>query len=199
MLGVISGKISAGFARKGIIAEKDIEAYSYGFEILISEIIGWSIIAILMIILHKYYETLIFFGTYILIRIHAGGYHANSHLKCFLLFSISYVAIMLVGDIIPVDVHSICVIGIAIINAIIIYMLAPIEHKNNVHSAKVVERKRKYSVTYSSILSIASIIFVFMKLGNVGLYIALTLLFADISLLLAFLQKSNYIFSGRNE
>lgn len=199
MLGVISRKISACFARKGIISIKDIEVYSYGFEILISEIIGWSIIAILMIILHKYYETLVFFVTYTLIRIHAGGYHANSHLKCFILFSISYVTIMLVGELMPVDIHSMCVIGIAIINVIIIYMLAPIEHRNNVHSDKVVERKRKYSLIYAVVLSITSIILCMMKLLNVGLYIALTLLFADISLLLAFSQRSNYIFSGRYE
>lgn len=199
MLRVISKKISACFAHKGIIDENDIEVYSYGFEILISELIGWSIIAILMMILKKYYETLIFFVTYILIRIHAGGYHANSHLKCFLFFSISYVIIMFVGELIPVNIHSICSICIAIINVIIIYMFAPIEHKNNLHSAKVVERKRKYSLIYGAIFSTLSMALSFVKFRNVGLYMALTLLFADISLLLAFFQKSNYIFSGRYE
>lgn len=81
-------KLMANFLCKNeIIKAKDKEVYSYGFELIISSVIGFLIIILLGIVFNKLQITLSFFFVFITTRTYTGGYHADSYLKCNLIFS----------------------------------------------------------------------------------------------------------------
>ncbi|HBF4548203.1 TPA: accessory gene regulator B family protein, partial [Clostridioides difficile] len=62
------------------------ELYLYGFETLIALIINILVILLVSIILSKFIETVLFLLVYCTIRQFTGGYHAENHFKCLLVF-----------------------------------------------------------------------------------------------------------------
>ena len=59
-----------------------IEVYTYGIEIILSSLLGCSSVIIISILFGNIFEGIIYITVLSLIRIFAGGYHADTYLKC---------------------------------------------------------------------------------------------------------------------
>ena len=81
----LSKKCAEILVRHGKISDTQINLYKYGFELLFSTVSTLSFI-LLMSVLGGYVSQIIIFLLYFIpIRIAAGGYHAKSYGRCFVL------------------------------------------------------------------------------------------------------------------
>ncbi len=181
----ISHNIAEYFVKRDIIEKDDIDSYAFGFEIIISEIIGWGLIAIIMCLTSSYIQTIVFCSTFVLLRIHAGGYHTNSHLSCNLLFCLVYTVFLIVCKHMPINIVPLFVIIICIINIIIICRFSPIQHDNNRHSSKRLAFHRQHSIINSIVFFVLAIILLGTPCILISLYMAFGMLCVDCSMLFA--------------
>lgn len=88
MIDKLSNLISSEFVKHNIISEDAKDVYKYGVEISISSLIGFVITLIIGLIFNVLIQTVIFYVVFISLRSMTGGYHAETYLKCNLVFSL---------------------------------------------------------------------------------------------------------------
>lgn len=112
----------------GIIREEDRELYIYGLQQ--GFIIIWNILTTVTIgiILGQVWESILFMFAYFPLRSCAGGYHAKTPLRCYLLSIIMAIA-ALISMRLPIwnsVIGLVSVIG----SSVVILLLAPVEDSN---------------------------------------------------------------------
>lgn len=70
------------------IEEKHKDVYIYGFEVFISNVINFCIVMGLGLIFNEVLHAILFYVVFVVTRSYSGGYHANSYLKCNVLFGL---------------------------------------------------------------------------------------------------------------
>ena len=86
MVNKLSKNVAVFFMENDLIQKDEIDIYIYGLQLIISSIIGISIILVAGIIFERFKDSLIFLFIFIIMRQYSGGYHADSYLKCNLFF-----------------------------------------------------------------------------------------------------------------
>lgn len=82
MISNIASKVTKKLIDKSVIADTEQELYVYGFFILISQILYFTLTMIFGVLLDIVLESIIFYIAFQFIRRYAGGIHASSELKC---------------------------------------------------------------------------------------------------------------------
>jgi accessory gene regulator B len=117
--------------RDKIIDIKKRNIYIYGLEVLLLNaglLVAFLIISILT---GAYIHYLTFLAFFIPLRIFAGGYHAKTSEKCFVLSVIMYVISLITVQIQPLLCKSIYAMATGAIFMIIILIFAPLVNKHN--------------------------------------------------------------------
>lgn len=83
MITLMSKRLSSFFATNSIIKQEDAEVYEYSLEILFSTILNFVAVIIIAILTRKSLLTLLYLLGFIPLRLIAGGYHADTHFRCF--------------------------------------------------------------------------------------------------------------------
>ena len=83
--------------KNGLIEQDKMAIYKYGYEILISNIINISVALIVGAIFSEFIESIIFLMVFAIMRKYCGGYHANTYLKCEIIFFLNTVCIMILA------------------------------------------------------------------------------------------------------
>lgn len=143
--------------RREVIDEADRDVYEYGFHALYNNIIDITSIALISVWLNQVPQTVLYHVTFIVMRNTAGGFHAKTHLRCFILSTMVWLFSLwgISGTISPV----ICLVSAGL--AVALYWAkAPLEHINSPLSAEKRKRMRKLSrfyavVFFAAILAIA--------------------------------------------
>lgn len=151
IISFLSNKIVKQLYSKGIIQEDQKPIYVYGFEIVISGLIGLSLILIISLVTGCLAEGLIFYVIFILTRTYTGGYHANSYLKCNIVFSCVCSAVLFLSKLL-VPVYSIVIHGmILMIYLVAVLGLAPMENINKPMTNQEKSKNRKKCIILSII------------------------------------------------
>ena len=83
-------KAAAGYTgwlcANGIVAPEKNKIYAYGMELVLSGLVNVLSVLLISILLFHPVDGLLFLAAFIPLRTTAGGYHANSHLSCNLVF-----------------------------------------------------------------------------------------------------------------
>lgn len=188
MIDFLSIHITDFLCRKQLIKEEDKELYVYGYQLLISSLIGIITTITLGIVLKKSLLTMLYLVIFIITRQHCGGYHANHFSTCILSFLSTYlIVIMLESYLIGTDYSLYCIL-MEIIYFITVLRFAPIEHKNKPLSQKVRQVNRKKSIIYSVIWILISIP-AYILLPEMAIIISLTLVTIAIFMLLEIVQR----------
>ena len=89
---MLSRILTQNFVKRGMIAEEDREIYEYGFDITIYTI--WSTAALLLLglLLRQFIPAAILVIGFYTFQSSGGGYHAKTHLRCFLTMAIGLLA-----------------------------------------------------------------------------------------------------------
>lgn len=146
MLNRLTKYISRFFIDNGIIEAKDTEVYEYGLELLLSEVLETLAVLAVSFFLGKFFVTLLFLASFSVLRMYAGGYHASSHLKCFLTLLFVYsVFLLLIYLIDQFKVGCLTIIFTAVSEGLVI-LLAPVESEYKPLSAEEKQKYRKISI-----------------------------------------------------
>ena len=81
----LSKKCAEILVRHGKISDTQINLYKYGFELLFSTVSTLSFILLLSVLGGYVSQAIVFLLYFIPVRIAAGGYHAKSYGRCFML------------------------------------------------------------------------------------------------------------------
>ena len=161
MINKLSNKIAWFFFTNELIAEKeDIEVYAYGLEMLIPPIIEIGIVIAISLYIRQFLPTLAFLIAFIPIRTYAGGYHAKTHFRCFLVLLGVYCFVLAAVYMTPVWLLKWLMLFSIITSIATIYLLAPIENRNKPVSDELKKECRKNSlsiVIYQSVFIFALI------------------------------------------
>jgi len=110
--------------------EGDIEVYAYGFERLVSSSAQVLFFLVLGLIAGQFFTTIAFLTAYMPLRNSIGGFHAKTHLRCFLTFFIIYLAHLAIIFLVPIEMISILALSFAAVSALPIFLYAPLSDIN---------------------------------------------------------------------
>lgn len=173
MINHLSKSIALFFAKKNIISRDELDSYIYGFQIIFSTIFNYSVIVLIMIYTGKFIETVIYICSVFTLRHHTGGYHAKTPMRCCLLSAFVYILVLFALNLTTYTYGIVCAILLLIPSFICILKFAPIVHKNNPVSDKSLKYHKKYSVLFSVLIVLITIVFILIK--KYGLAMILTL------------------------
>ena len=90
----IGSKIIEFFASNDLIKNEDKEIYEYAANIILSSLIHIATVMILGLCFNLLIESLVFYFAYIVIRKFAGGYHAKTPTRCYIISIITIVLML---------------------------------------------------------------------------------------------------------
>lgn len=150
------------------------DVYWYGIELVVSSIINVLLIITIGLITGHFYESLIFLFCFILLRQFTGGYHANTYLKCNIVFALVFSLILGVNWLLSPGLTLLPAIIIVAINGFIIARFAPIPNPNKFVDPKRYPRLRQKSIAIWAVFSGTAIMLVAFN-WSYGTIILLTL------------------------
>lgn len=129
--------------------------YKYGIQLSLSTLASMCSITLLGILLGDVISSFLFLGVFFFLRLFAGGYHASTYARCFLLTNSIYLAVIGVshGLIYFHLYYLLPVITVASCGTVII--LAPIRNKNHPLSDMTYMKNRKISIIVSTLEGLA--------------------------------------------
>lgn len=98
MVAKLSEKITDFFIHKQILKLEEKEVYCYCFELLIASLINLLIALTIGFGTLHFIETIVFLFVFMVARTFAGGYHADTHLRCMLIFVTVFSSFLLIVD-----------------------------------------------------------------------------------------------------
>ncbi len=126
----LSNNIAVFLCRKKVIDLQDKPIYQYGCEIIVSTIVGFSLILVSGFILNELFMSIVFLLVFVSLRMFTGGYHANSYLKCNCVFECLFLITVFVSKIFISYFTFSVVVLFSAFSFITILCYAPIENKN---------------------------------------------------------------------
>ncbi len=149
----LSKMIADFLLHKNVIPETEIDIYIYGYETVILGIIDFFIVLAVGLIFNKLLTMLIFFAMFISVRLYTGGYHANTVLKCKVVFISICISLVFLSEFkFPYYLH----ILIMFLYLITSFFLAPIENYNKPLTNEEQTKYRRISIAMSLFWSIAA-------------------------------------------
>lgn len=158
----------------------------YGLEVFISTLIYNTVFLLCALITKTFIESLCYFVGFCMVRHFCGGFHANTYLKCHILFFLTHIAFIAIIKHIPESILLISQICILLFCVISIIIFAPVDHKNKEFTPGEYKHFRRFSVIYSLLLAcIGTSILFFTKLYTYSLSFFIGTFIAVISMLIA--------------
>lgn len=160
MLSAISKKLTSRFILKGDIIEEERETYDYCFEIFLSTLLNSFFLLITGLVSGQFIYTCLFMLSFILFRKVSGGFHAKSHIKCFLTLVLVYMIFLSFLFFATDETMLVCSIIFTLTGVVLIYYLSPVEHPNNPLDLELKEKLAKKAKWAAVIFSVIIILFI---------------------------------------
>lgn len=88
MITFLGKNISLFLCKKNIIPKEETDIYQYGFETILSTSLGLVITLAMGFVLKMVLLSVVYYVIFVTLRQLTGGYHADSYLKCNIVFSV---------------------------------------------------------------------------------------------------------------
>lgn len=106
-------------------------------------------------------ETVLFAVSFLPLRSSCGGYHAKTHLKCFITLAIVYVLFLILLALVTSPILALATIAMTMFALPILFFMSPVEHENN----PLEKEDRKKLTLKSQYISLAiSVLIIFLVL-----------------------------------
>lgn len=151
-------KITAFFIEQKIIVAKDREIYEYGLELLLADLLNFSIILLIGSAIHQLWSTVLYLLIFVGLRSVCGGYHAKTHLLCHTCTIGVYILFLLLLHIQILTNNKLILLLGDFIAAIPIILFAPIPHANKPLSETVRKRNRYRSIILYFFLLLSAVL-----------------------------------------
>ena len=136
------------------------DIYKYGFEMLISNLVYMVIFIIFCILTNSLWQSLCFWMGLFLVRKTAGGHHANSYLSCHFLFAANHLILIALIKLLSERLHYFIILFMLCLSATLVFLLAPVDHKNKPFIKTEYKRYKLFSRICSIVLGIIFLLFV---------------------------------------
>jgi accessory gene regulator B len=123
-----SNTITENLVKSGTITSADKEVYLFGIQQGFVILLNILTTIVLGILLETLWQILLFTISYIGLRSFAGGYHAKTPQRCYIMSTILTLVVALLQKYIALSVAS--YIGLLLFSTIIILVLSPVENNN---------------------------------------------------------------------
>lgn len=186
----ISENISNILWTQGIIQEEDVERCKYGLNVFLSSFVEILSILLMSIIVGNFVETILFFTAFIPLRVYAGGYHADTKLKCYIISVMAYMIFAGVMCILPESLYLITCILCTMLSFSVVIISSPIIHYNK--NVNEIERKnyRKISVVICLFdILVVFIMFSIAAISKFSVSVALGQFAVTVSMIAALLKE----------
>lgn len=161
LLSKISKKMSSYFIKRGDIVEEEREVYDYYFEIMLSTVLNALFLIICGIMFNDLVNTILFIIGFVIFRTVSGGFHASSHMKCFLTLASVFFVLIIMLKFVPVQWMNVLTIIFLLVSTLLIYFVAPVEHKNNPLDENTREKLKKSAQILSVLISFIIVVLIF--------------------------------------
>lgn len=173
--------LSSKFLEADVIKEDEMEICRFGLECLFLKVITFASYLAIAIIMERIKEFVIIMLVFIPLRRNAGGYHAKTRGKCYLLSCCILIATLMACEI-KLDLYIVLILLISL--SIILGMTFPVDNENKVldDSEKNFFQARTRKIVL--LINVFCVILVFLKLEEIckivvlGMLMALFFLFA---------------------
>lgn len=155
------------------ISKEDAEICSYGLEIFFASAIELIAIFIISAFAGNFLPTLLFFSFFIPLRIYAGGYHADTKLKCFFVSLLVYFVFSVILAYLPHNLYVYMIVAELAFTLTMVVAKAPVVHYNKSINSKEKGVYRKISLAIA--FSESAIIVAFTMLDNKAYALAMSL------------------------
>jgi accessory gene regulator B len=166
LITLMSKKLSSFFAANNIIKQEDAEVYEYSLEILFSTILNFAAVVVIAVLTRKVLPTVIYLLGFIPVRLIAGGYHADTHFRCFLVLMGTYSCFLAIIMFTPVLAVPALTLAVIIISVLMIFVLAPVADKNKPVSAEDIKSFRLKSRIAVLVYAAAALALLFLASVN---------------------------------
>lgn len=146
----ITQRITDSLIKGEIIESDNCDVYEYGMEIVISDLVYFTLAVLTAIGTKTLFETFLFYIGFFSIRKYAGGFHANSYWMCHLLFLANQIGMIILQAILPVTSLLYLTVGITFISVCCIFLFAPVANENRSYT----ECEQKKFAISSRIISV---------------------------------------------
>lgn len=140
MINAFAKIVTDFFLENRVIDSDDAETYQYGNEIIISSIIDLLIVIILGLIYKELLNAALFFISFLLLRTFGGGYHADTYLKCKIIYTIDISLILFLSKYASLIYNLYIMFLILIFSFTVFFSIAPIENSNKRLSKTEIEK-----------------------------------------------------------
>ena len=161
----------------------------YGCELILTSIIGLLIMVGLSVLIGHPLAWVFFVMGFAPLRTSAGGYHADSHIRCYTVTSVMFLMGVLTA-------YEICwshftYLSVSLFSAIMVGFLAPVEAMNKPLSAKRYRLNRNRSLILTFINCVIAVVFAMLELVSeeANMYYA-GIFFASTSLIMGKIKNS---------
>lgn len=156
MISFLSNFIALFLYKNKIIDEERLPVCAYGFEIIVSTIIGFLLVIISGIILGKFIEAVLFYCLFVGVRLFTGGYHADTHFKCKMTLLLCCSFVLIASKYLKSSIVLQCLM--LLLYLITVFLFSPIEHINAPLTTDEKVRNRKISIIMAITLTIVSLL-----------------------------------------
>lgn len=127
MITRLSGKLTKILLSKGKIDSSQEELYAYGLFMLISQALFFAVACLIGLLLNCFFEGIIFYTLFQVIRKFAGGFHASSELACEALTTLAIFSCILLIKLSGQYGLVLLLAALGVFGAAIIIVLCPVD------------------------------------------------------------------------
>ncbi len=142
--------------KRNIISKDESEFFEFAFALMLSQVLGIVTCLIIGAIFQSIIETILYLLFFIPLRTFSGGFHAGSHLKCYVSSVLLFAGSVFLGVFVSNVLQLLIITIIFACCALTLLLIAPVEDKNKPLSEPEVI---KCKAMVKSILSIYSVFF----------------------------------------
>lgn len=153
MFAKISEQLTESLEQNEAIRSEDRELYTYGFKQGLIILLNLATTLIIGLIFGKVLQLSLFMAAFIPLRTFAGGYHAKTPIRCYLLSIVMLTAVVLCMKHLILDELMYCLI--ITVSAAVILLLSPVEDINkplDEEEIRVYKKRTLYILAFELVL-----------------------------------------------
>lgn len=170
----IARKITDFLICKNCIKDEEKEICQYGYEILLSTFLGYTIVILLSLLCGNFVEGIVFLLVFVVTRMYTGGYHANTYFACNLSLACTYLIYVGMVHILQYSHGGIIFLMLMLsVYCFCTVWFTPIENPNKVLTEEKKKKIRKVSRILMTFWSVLGTGLIFLH-NEVGIMIIVT-------------------------
>lgn len=163
----IANWITNRFIEKNIIEQEKQPIYAYGFEVLISNTIYTLIFLGLALLTQTFFESIVFWIGFFIVRTTSGGYHAPSYMACHIMFAANHILFVFLLTLFTFYPFAPINIALMVACCITIFFFAPVDHPNKRFTSKEFRKFKSRSRIYSIVILTLTVVLYVLADWNV--------------------------------